>query len=73
MSKERSETVCQTNYRTPRSSSDLLDSVTIWEACWATLAATSIFDPIAVGRFGKDFVDGATGANTLVWEAWKQA
>ncbi|KAH8701243.1 hypothetical protein GQ44DRAFT_832012 [Phaeosphaeriaceae sp. PMI808] len=39
--------------------------VTIWEACRATSAATSFFDPIAVGRFGEEFVDGATGALSL--------
>ncbi|CAN9172819.1 unnamed protein product [Alternaria alternata] len=72
-SKETSETVCLTSYRTPRGSSDLLNSVTIWEACRATSAATSFFDPIAVGRFGEEFVDGATGANNPVHEMWDQA
>jgi predicted acylesterase/phospholipase RssA len=72
MSKETSETVCQTNYSTLRSS-DLLDSVMIWEICWATSAATSIIDPIVVGRFAEDFVDEGTGPNTPVWEAWEQA
>jgi predicted acylesterase/phospholipase RssA len=71
-SKETSETVCLTSYRTP-GNSDLLDSVTIWEACRATSAATSFFDPIAVGRFGEEFVDGATGANNPVREVWDQA
>jgi hypothetical protein len=32
-SKETSETVCLTSYRTPRGNNDLLNSVTIWEAC----------------------------------------
>jgi hypothetical protein len=72
-SKETSETVCLTSYRTPRGNSDLLDSVTIWEACRATSAATSFFDPIAVGRYGEEFVDGATGANNPVREVWDQA
>ncbi|KAF2625508.1 FabD/lysophospholipase-like protein [Macroventuria anomochaeta] len=72
-SKETSETVCLTSYRTPRGSSDLLNSVTIWEACRATSAASSFFDPIAVGRFGEEFVDGATGANNPVREMWDQA
>jgi hypothetical protein len=71
MSKETSETVCQTiaHY----AAADLLDTVTIWEACWTTSAATSIIDPIVVGRFVEDFVDRRTGANTPVWEAWEQA
>ncbi|RYN53640.1 hypothetical protein AA0117_g13334 [Alternaria alternata] len=72
-SKETSETVCLASYRTPRGSSDLLNSVTIWEACRATSAATSFFDPIAVGRYGEEFVDGATGANNPVREVWDQA
>ncbi|KAF2818243.1 FabD/lysophospholipase-like protein [Ophiobolus disseminans] len=72
-SKETSETVCLTSYRTLRGNSDLLNSVTIWEACRATSAATSFFDQIAVGRFGEEFVDGATGANNPVREVWDQA
>jgi predicted acylesterase/phospholipase RssA len=72
-SKETGETVCLTSYRTPRGNSDLLNSVTIWEACRATSAASSFFDPIAVGRFGEEFVDGATGANNPVREVWDQA
>jgi predicted acylesterase/phospholipase RssA len=47
--------------------------VKIWEACRATSAASSFFDPIAVGRFGEEFVDGATGANNPVRDMWDQA
>ncbi|KAF1850391.1 uncharacterized protein K460DRAFT_382125 [Cucurbitaria berberidis CBS 394.84] len=72
-SKETSETVCLTSYRTPRGNSDLLNSVKMWEACRATSAASSFFDPIAVGRFDEKFVDGATGANNPVRELWDQA
>jgi predicted acylesterase/phospholipase RssA len=57
----------------PRGNTDLLNTVKIWEACRATSAATSFFDPIAVGRFGEEFVDGATGANNPVRELWDQA
>ncbi|KAH8648725.1 acyl transferase/acyl hydrolase/lysophospholipase [Tricladium varicosporioides] len=73
MSKETSETVCLTSYQSPRGSSDLLNSVKIWEACRATSATSSFFDPIAVGRYNEEFVDGATGANNPVWEVWNQA
>ncbi|KAJ4323146.1 hypothetical protein N0V94_002032 [Neodidymelliopsis sp. IMI 364377] len=72
-SKETSNTVCLTSYRMPRGNNDLLNSVTIWEACRATSAASTFFDPIAVGRFGEEFVDGATGANNPVREIWDQA
>jgi hypothetical protein len=67
------QTVCLTSYRTPHGNNDLLNSVTIWEACRVTSAATSFFDPIGVGRFGEEFIDGATGANNPVREVWDQA
>jgi predicted acylesterase/phospholipase RssA len=72
-SKETSGTVCLTSYKTPRGNNDLLNSVKIWEACRATSAASSFFDPIAIGRYGEEFVDGATGANNPVVELWSQA
>ncbi len=72
-SKETNETVCLTSYKSPRGNSDLLESVRIWEACRATSAASSFFDPISIGRYKEDFVDGATGANNPVWEVWNQA
>ena len=72
-SKETSETVCLTSYKSPRGNNDLLNSVKIWEACRATSAASSFFDPIAIGRFKEEFVDGATGANNPVVELWNQA
>jgi len=65
--------VCLTSYKSPRSSNGLLNSVKIWEACRATSAASSFFDPIAVGRYEEKFVDGAMGANKPVWEVWNQA
>jgi predicted acylesterase/phospholipase RssA len=73
MSKETCETVCLTSYRSPKGGSDLLNSVKIWEACRATSAASSFFDPIAVGRYKEEFIDGATGANNPVREVWDQA
>jgi len=72
-SKQTSETVCLTSYKSARGGGDLLNSVTIWEACRATSAASSFFDSIAVGPYGEEFVDGATGANNPVWEVWNQA
>ena len=50
-----------------------MNSVKIWEACRATSAASSFFDPISIGRYKEEFVDGATGANNPVWEVWNQA
>ena len=72
-SKQTSETVCLTSYKSPRGSNDLLNGVKIWEACRATSAASSFFDPIAIGRYEEEFVDGGTGANNPLWELWNQA
>lgn len=66
--------MCLASYRSPRSdNSDLLNSTTIWQACRATSAATTFFDPIAIGPFGEEFVDGALGANNPVYALWGQA
>lgn len=65
--------MCLTSYKSPRGRKDLFDSVKIWEACRATSAATSFFDPIAIGKYGEEFVDGALGANNPVEEVWNQA
>ena len=72
-SKESSGNVCLASYKSPRIGSDLLNSAKIWEACRATSAASSFFDPIPIGRFEEEFIDGATGANNPVWEIWNQA
>ncbi|KAH8689905.1 acyl transferase/acyl hydrolase/lysophospholipase [Talaromyces proteolyticus] len=64
---------CLTSYPSPRGNNDLLNSVKIWEACRATAAASSFFDPIEIGRYKEEFVDGATGANNPVMELWNQA
>jgi predicted acylesterase/phospholipase RssA len=72
-SKYTSETICLTSYKSPRGGDDLLDSVKIWEACRATSAASSYFDPIAIGPHEEEFVDGGTGANNPVYRLWEQA
>lgn len=72
-SKQTSETVCLTSYKSPRSRNDLLNSVKIWEACRATSAASSFFDSIAIGRYREEFSDGGTGANNPVWQLWNEA
>ncbi|KAK4170949.1 hypothetical protein QBC36DRAFT_295822 [Triangularia setosa] len=72
-SKETNDTVCLTSYRSPRGGTDLLKSTKIWQACRATSAATTFFDPIAIGPFDEEFVDGALGANNPVYALWTQA
>lgn len=72
-SKETSDTVCLTTYRSPRGMAHLFGSTRIWEACRATSAATTFFDPIAIGQFQEQFVDGALGANNPINALWSQA
>ncbi len=43
--------MCLRSYKSSSGSNDLLNSVKIWEACRATSAASSFFDPIAIGRY----------------------
>ncbi|KAL1892639.1 hypothetical protein Sste5346_006924 [Sporothrix stenoceras] len=73
-SKQTSDTVCLASYRSPRSdNSDLLSSTKIWQAGRATSAATGFFDPIVIGPFDEEFVDGALGANNPIYVLWNQA
>ncbi|KAK4233637.1 acyl transferase/acyl hydrolase/lysophospholipase [Achaetomium macrosporum] len=72
-SRQTGDTVCLTSYRSPRSDDRLLNSTKIWQACRATSAATTFFDPIAIGPFDEEFVDGALGANNPVYALWNQA
>jgi predicted acylesterase/phospholipase RssA len=51
----------------------LFDSIKIWEAARATSAATSFFEPIAIGPNGQIFLDGATGSNNPVRKLWQEA
>ena len=72
-SEQTGDTVHLTSYRSPRGREHLYRSTKIWEACRATSAATSFFDPITIGDYNEGFVDGATGANNPVGEVWNQA
>ncbi|KAH8892820.1 hypothetical protein GQ53DRAFT_860990 [Thozetella sp. PMI_491] len=72
-SKQTSNTVCLTSYRSPRGGTHLLDSTKIWEACRATSAATTFFEPIAIGPFNEEFVDGAMGSNNPIYSLWTEA
>ncbi|KAG7415776.1 Nephrocystin-3 [Fusarium oxysporum f. sp. rapae] len=72
-SKETGDTVCLTSYRPARGVAHLYDSTTVWQACRATSAATTFFDPIAIGPYQEQFVDGALGANNPVYMLWTQA
>lgn len=71
--KDTGKSVRFTSYRSPRGGSDLLNTTKIWESCRATSAAPSFFDPIAIGPFREEFVDGGTGTNNPVWALWEEA
>ena len=73
ISSETGDTVRLTSYRLPRGRERLLRMTKIWEAGRATSAASSFFNPITIGDFRESFVDGATGANNLVYEVWNKA
>ncbi|KAL9115229.1 MAG: hypothetical protein Q9227_001023 [Pyrenula ochraceoflavens] len=51
----------------------LYDSCTIWEACRATSAATSFFDPIAIGPYDQSFADGAIMYNNPIQLVYREA
>jgi predicted acylesterase/phospholipase RssA len=61
------------SYPPTRETTDLYHSVKIWEAGRATSAASSFFEPIAVGPLGQEFLDGGTGANNPVRQLWNEA
>jgi hypothetical protein len=72
-SKETADTVPLTSYRSPRGREHLFRVAKIWEAGRATSAASSFFDPIAIGVHKEEFIDGAAGANNPVGDVWNQA
>jgi hypothetical protein len=65
--------VCLTTYRSPRGGTYLRHSTKIWQACRATFAATSFFDPIALEPLNEEFVESEWGANNPIYALWTQA
>jgi len=59
--------------RNLEANSELFNNVKIWEACRATSAATTFFEPIKIGRNDQVFLDGATSANNPVQKLWLEA
>ena len=45
----------------------------IWEACRATSAATTFFDPITIGKFGQTFLDGGILYNNPIQLVHREA
>jgi predicted acylesterase/phospholipase RssA len=48
-------------------------SLTIIEAALATSAATSFFNPVKIGPYGQEYVDGALTHNNPINKAWEEA
>ncbi|KAI0875593.1 acyl transferase/acyl hydrolase/lysophospholipase [Hypoxylon argillaceum] len=72
--KETGDAVCFKSYQATSVNSHLFNSTKIWEACRATSAATSFFDPITIGPFGESFVNAAAvGINNPVYSVWNEA
>lgn len=67
------ETIKLTTYRNPRHLGDLLKTTKIWQAARATSAASTFFEPIEIGPYDEEFVDGASGANNPIRELWTEA
>lgn len=61
------------SYPPVRESPELYQCAKIWEAARATSAASSFFDPIAIGPLRQEFLDGGTGANNPVRQLWNEA
>ena len=62
---ESMKTCCFRSYQVKDSSEDLTN-VKIWEATRATMASPTYYDPIKIGAFGAEFIDGGIGANNPV-------
>ena len=45
----------------------------IWEACRATSAAATFFDPVSIGPYGEEFIDGATESNNPIERLLEEA
>lgn len=51
----------------------LYETCTIWEACRATSATTSFFDPITIGPYDQKFADGAVKYNNPIQLVYREA
>ncbi|KAK0387403.1 hypothetical protein NLU13_5715 [Sarocladium strictum] len=72
VSDSTSEPVCLKSYTTD-GSDDLIDHTKIWEACRATSAAKTFFDPVEIGPNKEKFSDGGLRNNNPVYQVWDQA
>jgi len=68
-----SRAVVLRSYENPRMPELLYNRCTIWEACRATSAATTFFEPITIGPHGQRFADGAVRYNNPVQQVYREA
>jgi predicted acylesterase/phospholipase RssA len=61
------------SYDNPEAAELLYQTCKIWEACRATSAATTFFDPITIGPDGQKFADGAIKNNNPVQIVYREA
>jgi len=61
------------SYRNPLMPETLYDSCTIWEACRATSAATTFFEPITIGPHEQELADGAVRYNNPIQQVYREA
>ncbi|KFY07041.1 hypothetical protein V492_07500, partial [Pseudogymnoascus sp. VKM F-4246] len=60
-------------YDYTHASHTLFDECKVWEACRATSAAPTFFDPIQIGRFKQSFIDGGLGFNNPIFQVYQEA
>ncbi|KFY76476.1 hypothetical protein V499_03898 [Pseudogymnoascus sp. VKM F-103] len=54
-------------------SQTLFDECKVWEACRATSAAPTFFDPVQIGQYKQSFIDGGLGYNNPIFKVYDEA
>jgi predicted acylesterase/phospholipase RssA len=61
------------SYNNTKRTAVLYDECKIWEACRATSAATTFFDPVQIGSRQQKFIDGAVRYNNPIQQVYNEA
>lgn len=70
---ENSETAFLRTYDNPSTADALSKEFKIWEACRATSAATTFFEPYVHAEYGQKFIDGGLQYNNPVMSVLQEA
>ncbi|OBT45685.1 hypothetical protein VE00_03929 [Pseudogymnoascus sp. WSF 3629] len=54
-------------------SQTLFEECKVWEACRATSAAPTFFDPVQIGPYKQSFIDGGLGYNNPIFKVYDEA